>query len=391
MQRDLDALDAYLHESGMDGYLIDAPGTVADQWYLTGFGAVDPFTSLYTNGQVHLLVRGLDRGLARESSRADSVQSSSDFNRRAKVEQFGETKADHRVVAEFLAQHNAEAVAVPARFPLGRADGLRALGITVEAEDEAPIGDSRAIKTSTEIDHIRSAQRATEAAMKRAEELLCSADASGEILQLEGKPLTSERIKRAIELTLVSEGCALEDTIVAGGAQAAHPHERGSGPLRPHEPIVIDIFPRDKTTRYHADMTRTFCVGAPSENARAWYDLTHDALETALSLIQPGVTGEEVHEAVCAVFEEAGIPTTRSDEGTETGFTHGTGHGVGLEVHEAPRLSTNGGPLEPGHVVTVEPGLYDPDVGGIRIEDLVVVTEDGYENLTTYEKQFQIA
>ena len=134
-------------------------------------------------------------------------------------------------------------------------------------------------------------------------------------------------------------------------------------------------------------MTRTFCVGEPSDTVREWYDLTAEAKTAAFEALEPGATGAEVHDAVCDVYEDAGLPTLRSDDRAETGFIHSTGHGVGLDVHELPRLSPNGGELEPGHVVTIEPGLYDPAVGGVRIEDLAVVTEDGYENLTDYEQR----
>jgi Xaa-Pro aminopeptidase len=137
-------------------------------------------------------------------------------------------------------------------------------------------------------------------------------------------------------------------------------------------------------------MTRTFCVGEPAPDAREWYDLTERALEAALDAVEPGATGEEVHAAACEVYEAAGEPTFRTDPETETGFIHSTGHGIGLDVHESPRLASGAGELEPGHVVTVEPGLYDPAVGGVRLEDLVVVTEDGHENLTDYPLEFVV-
>jgi Xaa-Pro aminopeptidase len=138
-------------------------------------------------------------------------------------------------------------------------------------------------------------------------------------------------------------------------------------------------------------MTRTFVRGTPDAAAHAFYETTEEALAAALDTIEAGVTGEAVHHAVCDVYEDAGYATLRSDEAAETGFIHSTGHGVGLEVHEEPRLSETGEELEAGNVVTVEPGLYDPDVGGVRVEDLVVVTEDGYENLTEYPHRFELA
>lgn len=137
-------------------------------------------------------------------------------------------------------------------------------------------------------------------------------------------------------------------------------------------------------------MTRTFVKGEPSERAEEWYDLSNEALDAALDVVEPGATGEEVHDAVCDVYEDAGEPTLRDDPETETGFIHGTGHGVGLAVHELPSLSFEGGELEAGNVITIEPGLYDPEVGGVRVEDFVLVTEDGYENLTDYPKRLRV-
>ena len=226
--------------------------------------------------------------------------------------------------------------------------------------------------------------------MARAEDLLVSATVDGGTLRLDGDPLTAERVKRAIEIELLAHDCALDETIVACGADAADPHDRGSGPLAADEAIVVDIFPRSKATGYYADMTRTFCVGDPGETIERWYGLTYKAQRAALDTIEAGVSGSDVHDAVCDVYEDAGLPTLRADETTETGFIHTTGHGVGLDIHEHPRLSEEETELEAGNVVTVEPGLYDPEVGGVRIEDLVVVTEDGHENLTEYPTELAV-
>jgi len=391
MDPDFSHLDASLAERNLDGYLIDADSTDSDQYYLSGFDAPDPFLTLY-DGDVHLLfARSLEYGRAVKEARAETVERYVDFDHAAKVDEHGPREAVWHVLAEFLDTYDVDSVAVPPRFPLSTADGLRERGVTVEPDTDGVITEVRAIKTDEEIDHIRMAQRANEAAMAAAEELLDDARvaAKGQLVH-EGDRLTSERVKEEIEVTLLRHGCALDETIVACGADAADPHDRGSGPLEAGEPIIVDIFPQDKESKYHADMTRTFVVGEPSETVQRWYDLTARAHAAALDAIEPGVTGAEVHDAVCDVYEDAGKPTLRSDDSTETGFIHSTGHGVGLDVHELPRVAPNGGELEPGHVITVEPGLYDPDVGGVRIEDFVVVTEDGYENLTDYPKELVV-
>ncbi|WP_256403704.1 M24 family metallopeptidase [Halorubrum salinum] len=388
-------LDARLADLDTDGYLLDADSDDANQLYLSGFTGPDPFLTLYADGDVHLLVSGLEYGRARSESAADTVERHADYDY-----EYGGREARHDMYAAFVRDKGAESVSMPPRAPVGTADALRERGIDVAVDGDDRLGDVRAVKTDEEIRAIREAQRANEAAMRAAEGLLAEADVAGDdapgsdvergTLVHEGEPLTSERVAEEIEVTLLRHGCALDETIVAGGAQAADPHDRGSGPLRANEAIIVDIFPRSKATRYNADMTRTFCVGEPPAALREWYDLTERALAAALDAVEPGATGEDVHAAACEVYEDAGEPTFRTDPETETGFIHSTGHGIGLDVHESPRLASGGDELEPGHVITVEPGLYDPDVGGVRIEDLVVVTDDGYENCTDYPVEFVV-
>ncbi len=391
MEPDFSLLDSSLDELGVDGYLIDADSMDADQYYLSGFNAPDPFISLYT-GEVHLLfTRSLEYGRAKAEARAATVERGSDFDYQKKVEEYGPHEGRARVLAEFLGSHGVSAVGAPPRSPLQTADRLREQGIEVTVDEDDTVTEVRAIKTDEEIEHIREAQRANEAAMARAEELIASAqaDENGQLIH-DGEVLTSERVKEAIEITLLRHGCALDETIVACGEDAAEPHDRGSGPLRADEPIIIDIFPRNKTSRYHADMTRTFCRGVPEETLAEWHELTDRARVAALEAIEAGVKTDTVHAAACEIYEEAGLPTLRKNPTTETGFIHSTGHGIGLDVHEQPSVGTSGEILEAGHVITIEPGLYDPSVGGVRIEDLVVVTEDGYENLTEYDIQLTI-
>ena len=403
MDPDLSRLDDLLDEEDLDGYLVEADGEDSDQRYLSGFTAPDPFVSLYS-GELSLLVSTLEYGRARREARAAAVERLADYGHRSNLEEYGTTEGGHRTLAAFLEAHGVESVAAPTDFPLGTADGLRDLGVTVQADYDGVVEIIRATKTDEEIEHVRAAQAANEAAMGLVEEFLRAADVDdghdgddgdegddGDgILVHDGEPLTSERVKREVEIELLRRGFALDEAIVACGADAADPHDRGSGPLRAGESIIVDIFPRSKETGYFGDLTRTFCVGEPSETIREWYDLTLEAQEAALETIEAGVLGSEVHGAVCDVYEDAGLPTLRSDETTETGFIHTTGHGVGLDIHEYPRLAEQDNELEAGHVVTVEPGLYDPAVGGVRIEDLVVVTEDGHENLTDYAKSLVV-
>ena len=388
MEPDLSPLVEFLADAGTDGYLFDASSADSDHRYVSGFDAPDSFVTLYTPEGTHILTSALEYGRAVEESRADTVARRADYDADAS---YGGFDAYVGVVADFLADHGVESVSVPKQFPVATADGLRDRGVEITSETEGPVGEIRAIKTDEEIEWIHEVQTANEAAMARVEELLSAASIDGDHLVYDGEPLTSERVKTELEKTLLEERCGLDEAIVASGAQGADPHDRGSGPLEANVPIVVDIFPRSKETKYHGDMTRTFVVGEPSEQARECYDLTEEAFEAALDAIEPGATGADVHAAACEVYEEAGYPTLRSDPTTETGFIHSTGHGIGLDVHEGPAVSpSNDEPLEPGHVVTIEPGLYDPEVGGVRIEDLVAITENGYRNLTDYPIEFVV-
>ncbi|GGJ10766.1 peptidase M24 [Halobellus salinus] len=389
MDPDFSALDDHLADAGLDGYLVDADGANSTQRYLSGFAAPDPFTTVYTPDATAILVSGLEFGRAKTDSRADDVSRLADYDYRELASEHGTEEAKARVVAAWLDDLGVDSVATPDRFPLGPADRLRKRDVGVTPDTDDVVTGIRARKTPSEIDHIRDTQRANEGAMRAAEALLREADVAADgsadpVLHHDGSALTSERVKTEIESTLLEHGCGLDETIVACGADAADPHNRGSGPLRPDEPIIVDIFPRSKTTGYHGDMTRTFVVGDPNDTVSEWFDRTHEAFDAAFDAVEPGVTGAAVHDAVCDVYEGAGVPTLRSDPTAETGFIHSTGHGVGLDVHELPRVAPDGNELRPGHVITVEPGLYDPSVGGVRIEDLMVVTDDGYENLTEY-------
>jgi Xaa-Pro aminopeptidase len=276
---------------------------------------------------------------------------------------------------------------VPRYFPLELADYLRANGVELTAERER-FSSRRRVKSETEIAGIRRAQRACEAAMDAARELLRSAQQNESGLEVDGKPLTSEWIKRRIGEVFTDHDMLADEFIVSHGAQSAVGHEMGSGPIRAGEPIVIDLWPRDRETGCFADMTRTYVVGDPPEAIVEFQQLVRQALDDAIAAIKPGVPGRDVFVGTCNFFQQHGYRTPMSKEPGEVledGFIHGLGHGVGLEVHEEPGMGmASRDPLAPGDVVTVEPGLYNPGFGGCRLEDLILVTENGAENLTNY-------
>jgi Xaa-Pro aminopeptidase len=272
-----------------------------------------------------------------------------------------------------------ESAVVPETFPLWLADHLRANGIEVRA-DADHFDDRRRAKTAAQLAGMRRAQRAAEAAMDRCRELLRTRGPSGD--------LTVEEVKAAMNVVFAEHGTIVDDYIVAPGPQGAVGHDMGSGPIAPGVPVVVDIWPRDAESFVFTDMTRTFVVGdVPAQVAR-WHELVKQALDRATSEIRPGAEGRAIFEGTCDIFEAAGEPTQRTKEQGKPlsdGFFHGLGHGVGLEVHEQPGLGLiSDKQLVAGDVVTVEPGLYRQGYGGVRLEDIVLVTDDGHETLTQY-------
>jgi Xaa-Pro aminopeptidase len=276
---------------------------------------------------------------------------------------------------------------VPESFPLWLADRVRAEGVELTV-DGTFFDDRRRVKTEAELAGIRRAQRAAEAGMDAARELLRSATPNGKGLVVDGEPLTVERVKSAMAQVFAAHGATADDFIVAPGPQAAVGHDMGSGPIRAGVPIVIDIWPRDNESFMFCDMTRTFVVGDIPDDVQRWHALSKEALDRAISEIKDGADGRAIFDGTCEIFEGAGEPTQRTKEAGKplsSGFFHGLGHGVGLEVHEEPGMGfAAGDPLKAGDVVTVEPGCYREGYGGVRLEDLVLVTKDGAENLTSY-------
>jgi Xaa-Pro aminopeptidase len=290
------------------------------------------------------------------------------------------------VVVNACTELGVRAATVPVGFPLGVADRLRVERVALTA-DHALFAGRRRVKSDVELAGIRRAQRAAEAGMDAARELLRRAEPNGSTLDVDGATLTCERVKAAITLALTEHGTVADDFIVSHGAQSAVGHDMGSGAIAPGEPVVIDLWPKDLETACYADMTRTFVGGEVPDEIQEYHRLCREALDRSLEAIRPGVAGSEVFRLVCELFQEAGYQTQLTKQPGEIlsdGFFHSLGHGVGLEVHEEPSLGRVPGDLVAGDVVTLEPGLYRQGFGGVRLEDLVLVTEDGAENLTVY-------
>lgn len=368
--------------------LYAASDSDADVLYATRFFAPDPFLFLRTrSGQRVFVMSDLEIDRAKKQSNAHRVLSFSRYGALAE-KRIGRPPHPADTIAEVLRDLRIASVTVPASFASGLLERLRARRIRVRVAD-GPLFPERIVKTPAEVKAIAGAMRATEAGMQAALEVLRRARARKGWVVLDGRRLTAEDLRRAVDTTILARGVLPAHTIVAPGRQGCDPHDEGSGPIRAGEPIIVDIFPRSQSTGYFADITRTFVKGRASKTVRAMHDAVYDGQRLALRSIRHGARASEIHEAIHALFTARGFKSGKID-GRMQGFFHGTGHGLGLEIHEPPRVAANDTVLKAGMVVTVEPGLYYWPHGGVRIEDTVLVTKSGIRNLTRFPKLFEI-
>jgi Xaa-Pro aminopeptidase len=330
-----------------------------------------------------LILRDIEMERARRTARVDAVRSPADFAPVGGLSGDRET-ATAQAVAECLRREGIARVRSDRTLSLSYLHELEAAGIAVEYDPLLGVAQRRA-KDAQEVAWLRDAQAATEAAMAMACGMVAGARArSDRALELDGSPLTSERVMTAIDLFLLARGYSNPGSIVAGGLIGADCHDHGHGVLRSGEPVIIDIYPRSLASRYNGDCTRTVVHGAVPALLARMHAAVIDAKRAAIAAIRPGITGEAVHEATARVIRahgfEMGMPPAGSAP-TWCGMVHGTGHGIGLDVHEPPLLDRGGPELVVGDALTVEPGLYCGSIGGVRVEDLVVVTASGCENL----------
>jgi Xaa-Pro aminopeptidase len=359
----------------------------ANLYYATRFLAPDSFVFVQTARQKILLMSDLEIDRAKQQATVDLVLSYSAYEKRLKDQGMTEPKAAD-VIKAVLHEFGIADLIVPTNFGVDLADALRERSLRLSTRRE-PFYPERAVKSPQEVQSVLQTMRATEEALGHAVEVIKAADMHKGQLYHEGRVLTSEFIKKLINVKLMENDCIAQHTIVACGDDACDPHNEGSGPFRAHEPIVMDVFPKSSKTGYYADITRTVVKGKPSDRLRQVYDTVLQGQELGLQMVKAGASGKAIHSAILDLFERAGYHTGIVNERMQ-GFFHGTGHGVGLEIHEPPRISRIDDTLQPGHVVTVEPGLYYLGMGGVRIEDTVLVTSHGYENLTSFPKQFEL-
>jgi Xaa-Pro aminopeptidase len=360
----------------------------ADILYATRLFVPDPFIYFRLCGRDHIVMSDLEIDRARKQAphcRVIALTACQKKLRAAGVARPGLAE----VTALLLKQHGVKKISVPESFPLGLATKLAKLKIKVVAVDGG-IFPQREIKSAAEVKKLSAALAMAEAGMTAGIAAVRAAKIGrGRKLLLRAAPLTSERLRSIIDTAVLQAGGLAANTIVAGGIQGCDPHERGHGQLFAHEPIILDIFPRAQATGYFGDITRTVVKGRATEAARKLYATVFDGQKIGFDKIRDGAPTNEVHAAVVKLFSDRGYKTGARN-GRMEGFFHGTGHGLGLEIHEAPRMgATSTGKLKAGQVVTVEPGLYYPGIGGVRLEDVAVVQRNGARNLTRMEKVFE--
>jgi Xaa-Pro aminopeptidase len=366
--------------------LYSASETDADMLYATGFFAPDPFLFVEKGKTRILVMSDLEMDRARRQASADRVLSWSKIA--APVEQDGRKAKPAEVIALALKQLGLKRVEVPQSFPLGLAMELDARGIRLDLGPD-PFWPEREAKQPHEVRAIEQSLRAAEAGLEAGLEALRGCRIRNGWLWRGGRKFTAEDLRATVNTRMMADGYIPAHTICAHGDQAVDPHDEGHGPIRAHSPIVMDIFPRSEKTGYFGDLTRTVVRGKASFALHEMYAIVHEGVRLGHSRLREGVQAMDVHREIQALFERQGYRTGVRD-GRMQGFFHGTGHGLGLQIHEAPSIGKKPSLLRAGHVVTVEPGLYYLGLGGVRIEDVAVVTKTGSRCLTRVPKQLEI-
>ena len=354
----------------------------ADLRYESGFSAPDPFLWFEVSGQRTIIVSALEFSRAQKECRVGTeVICTEDVKTRFGLRNVPVSSASEQIcaISRSLGVHHWQ---VPDNFPLGLAQKLTKRRIRLSTLN--PFSPQRAIKTEAEIAAIQEAVQLAEIGLQCAENILRqSRIGKDNLLFWQNAILTAEILRGEIDAEIARAGGIAQGTICAPGRQGADPHQVGTGAIHAHEPIALDIFPRSKRSGYHGDLTRTWVKGKASDYVWRAFKAVQQAQKNALQALKPGVSGKDIHQGVVDLFKERGFETVMGGGVTPRGFFHSTGHGLGLEVHEAPSLSLrNEAPLQTGHVVTVEPGLYYPEWGGVRLEDVAVLTDTGCRNLT---------
>lgn len=367
--------------------LYSASEADADILYPTGFFAPDPFLFVQRGRTRIVVMSDLELDRAKGQATVDRVLSWSAVASR--LEARGRKAGAAGVIARVLKDLGLRRVEVPRSFPLGLAMELDERGIRLDLGPD-PFWPERALKTPAQVRAIEASLRAAEAGLQAGiDALRCCRIGRDGYLRRDHRRFTAEDLRNVVNTRILAEGCMPSHTICAPGDQAVDPHEEGHGPIRAHTPIVMDIFPRSERSGYFGDLTRTVVRGRASDALQTVYALVHQGVKLGHGRVCHGADGQKIHAEIQALFERQGYRTGLR-QGRMQGFFHGTGHGLGLEIHEAPSIGKRPCVLAAGHVVTVEPGLYYLGLGGVRIEDVALVTKTGSRNLTRVPKRLEV-
>ncbi|MBT8171825.1 Xaa-Pro peptidase family protein [Candidatus Bathyarchaeota archaeon] len=392
-------LDSILTENDIEALFLYSDSYKDDNmFFLTKFLATDPFIFLKKpNEDPKIIVNQMEYSRASKQSIVKEVRSYFDYDylgamKSVKEPEFGIIQLLINVLQKEF--DNKTRICVPPNFPLLIADFLRAKGLTIEPM-YGLVEKARETKDPQEINTINKIQKINEKVTSEIIELISNTDVGNKkTLLLKGEKLTVGKIKSFLSHKLLENGCLIEeDIIVACGPKSSDPHYVGEplDELKADQPIILDIYPRSIQKRLWTDMTRTIVKGRASKKVKQMFFAVSEAKDASLEAIEAGALGSDVYDVCCDVLEKSGYETTRNGKKVSSGMTHSLGHGVGLQIHERPRIGEfSNSPIEEHVIVTVEPGLYDPNVGGVRIEDIIEVIKSGYKNLTKMETCLEI-
>ena len=355
----------------------------SDLFYRTSFKAPDPILFIEFRNKKYLILNDLEIERGKSEAKVDSVLPLSSISRKIK------SNSIEQVILHLLKEFKIKTIEVPYNFPSYIYKKLTKSKIKVMPSKSPIFFNSRIVKNQTEIKSISKVMRHTEKVMRLIIEKIKYSKSKNKILRTDGRILTSELLRNICQKELSSYGLECPDCIISSGRHSSLPHHQGTGPIKECQSIIIDIFPKDTSSGYFGDMTRTVVKGTPSKKLNDMYKAVLKGQRLGLSLIKSGVKSKTVHNSIKSLFDSSGFYTTYK-EGTPEGFIHSTGHGLGLDIHEPPRISSGDDILKKNYVVTVEPGLYYSHIGGVRVEDTVLVTTDGCKNLTRFPKNLNL-
>lgn len=359
--------------------MVSASEGDSNMLYAAGFFVPDPFIFFQHKNRSYVVMSDLEIDRAKRQARADRVLSLSQYQR--KLRKLGKAPTFIEILDLLFRERGIRSLIVPANFSALLADQLRAKGFSVQIKRD-PFFAQREVKNDEEVRQIAESLRVAVLGLEAGIRTLKRTKFGGDgYLYLNGVKLTSETLKTAVNTTIMAQGWLPSHTIISSGNQCVDPHHEGTGPIKANTSIIFDIFPRSQKNGYFGDLSRTVVRGRASERLKKIYATVQEGQQIGFDLIRDGINGKEVHEKILELFAARGFRTGKIN-GRMQGFFHGTGHGLGLDIHEAPRIAPVDAALKSGHVVTVEPGLYYLGVGGVRLEDVVLVQANGNRNLT---------